>query len=75
MGEITVSVQDMDHLLHDPKGTYGAPYQRAYAELAATHRGRPSAEIDLRKVTFVQDGVLAVPDVVEVFAARGIDTD
>ncbi|MFC9699972.1 hypothetical protein ACFTWD_04590 [Streptomyces sp. NPDC056943] len=45
MGETTVSVQDMDHLLHDPKGSYGAPYQRAYAELAATHRGRPSAEI------------------------------
>ncbi|MEU2244606.1 hypothetical protein ABZ572_35010 [Streptomyces sp. NPDC018338] len=45
MGEITVSVQDMDHLLHDPKGTYGAPYQRAYAELAVSHRGRPVAEI------------------------------
>ncbi|MER5710489.1 hypothetical protein AB0B13_04535 [Streptomyces sp. NPDC042898] len=45
MGEITVSAQDMDHLLHDPKGTYGAPYQRAYAELAVSHRGRPVAEI------------------------------
>ncbi|WP_406066157.1 hypothetical protein OG462_41505 [Streptomyces sp. NBC_01077] len=45
MGEITVSVQDMHHLLHDPASTYGAPYQRAYAELAATHRGRPVAEI------------------------------
>ncbi|MFD3662582.1 hypothetical protein ACFWVF_18580 [Streptomyces sp. NPDC058659] len=45
MGEITVSAQDIDHLLHDPKGAYGAPYQRAYAELAVSHRGRPTAEI------------------------------
>ncbi|MFI6423129.1 hypothetical protein ACIBG6_37795 [Streptomyces sp. NPDC050842] len=45
MGEITVSTQDMDHLLRDPKGSYGAPYQQAYAELATTHRGRPSVEI------------------------------
>jgi hypothetical protein len=29
----------------------------------------------LREVTFVEDGVLAVPDAAEVFAARGIDTD
>jgi hypothetical protein len=45
MGEITVSAQDMHHLLHDPASTYGAPYQRAYTELATTHRGRPVAEI------------------------------
>ncbi|ALO05692.1 hypothetical protein AQF52_0090 [Streptomyces venezuelae] len=45
MGEIAVSAQDMHHLLHDPASAYGAPYQRAYAELAATHRGRPIAEI------------------------------
>ncbi|MFE5710619.1 hypothetical protein ACFQ7J_07315 [Streptomyces sp. NPDC056501] len=45
MGEISVSAQDIDHLLHDPSSSYGAPYQRAYAELAATHRGRPVAEI------------------------------
>ncbi|MFB7592369.1 hypothetical protein [Streptomyces sp. NPDC056169] len=45
MGEITVSAQDIDHLLHDPKGAYGAPYQRAYADLAVSHRGRPVAEI------------------------------
>ncbi|MFI6416835.1 hypothetical protein ACIBG6_05300 [Streptomyces sp. NPDC050842] len=45
MGEITVSAQDIDHLLHDPKGAYGAPYQRAYAELAVSQRGRPVAEI------------------------------
>ncbi|MFJ6521101.1 hypothetical protein ACVW0K_004018 [Streptomyces filamentosus] len=29
----------------------------------------------LREVTFVEDGVLAVPDAAEVFAARGITTD
>lgn len=45
MGEITVSARDMDHLLADSSSSYGAPYQRAYAELAATHRGRPVAEI------------------------------
>ncbi|WP_024759824.1 hypothetical protein [Streptomyces exfoliatus] len=45
MGEISVSAQDIDHLLHDPASAYGAPYQRAYAMLAATHRGRPVAEI------------------------------
>ncbi|MFF3843464.1 hypothetical protein [Streptomyces sp. NPDC001930] len=45
MGEITVSAQDMDHLLHDPASAYGAPYQRAYTDLAETHRSRPAAEI------------------------------
>ncbi|MCX5395076.1 hypothetical protein [Streptomyces sp. NBC_00094] len=30
---------------------------------------------NLREVTFVEDGVLAVPDAAEAFAARGIDTD
>ncbi len=45
MGEITVSAQDMDHLLCDPASAYGTPYQQAYAELAASHRGRPTAEI------------------------------
>ncbi|MFE6070073.1 hypothetical protein [Streptomyces sp. NPDC056525] len=45
MGEITVSAQGMDHLLHDPASTYGAPYQQAYAQLAASHRGRPLDEI------------------------------
>ncbi|WP_030749664.1 DUF6892 domain-containing protein [Streptomyces griseus] len=29
----------------------------------------------LREVTFVEDGVLAVPDAAEVFAARGVTTD
>lgn len=45
MGEITVSAQRIDHLLHDPASAYGAPYVQAYADLAATHRGRPVAEI------------------------------
>ncbi|MFE6119186.1 hypothetical protein ACFQ6P_01390 [Streptomyces sp. NPDC056436] len=45
MGEITVSAQDIDHLLPDPASAYGAPYQRAYAELAETLRGRPADEI------------------------------
>ncbi|MGW0909469.1 DUF6892 domain-containing protein [Streptomyces sp. NPDC002853] len=30
---------------------------------------------NLREVTFVEDGVLAVPDAAKVFAAHGIDTD
>ncbi|WP_328946892.1 hypothetical protein OG259_40890 [Streptomyces sp. NBC_00250] len=45
MGEITVSAQDMDHLLRDPSSAYGTPYQRAYTEVAETHRGRPVDEI------------------------------
>ncbi|MET9536971.1 hypothetical protein ABZY16_05630 [Streptomyces sp. NPDC006553] len=45
MGEITVSAQDMDHLLHDPTSAYGAPYQHAYTRLAVSHRGRPADEI------------------------------
>ncbi|MCX5388494.1 hypothetical protein [Streptomyces sp. NBC_00094] len=45
MGEITVSVQDMDHLLCDPARAYGTPYQRAYAELAAKHCGQPVTEM------------------------------
>ncbi|MFG2754082.1 hypothetical protein [Streptomyces xanthophaeus] len=45
MGEISVSRQDLDRLLTDSIGTYGAPYQEAFAELARTHRGRPAAEI------------------------------
>ncbi|MEV4942830.1 hypothetical protein [Streptomyces zaomyceticus] len=45
MGEITVSAQDIDRLLHDPASPCGAPYQRVYARLAGSHRGRPSNEI------------------------------
>lgn len=46
MGEITVSAQHMDHLLEDSASSYGAPYQRAYGEIARSHRGRPAAEIE-----------------------------
>ncbi|MFD3729477.1 hypothetical protein [Streptomyces sp. NPDC058671] len=45
MGDITIHASDMHHLLTDPTSAYGAPYQQMYAELAATHRGRPVAEI------------------------------
>lgn len=45
MGEISVGRQHLDRLLADSSGTYGAPYQRAFAELAETHRGRPASEI------------------------------
>ncbi|MDQ0938398.1 hypothetical protein QFZ67_000103 [Streptomyces sp. V1I1] len=45
MGEINVGRQHLNRLLADSAGTYGAPYQRAFAELAETHRGRPTAEI------------------------------
>ncbi|MFF3775608.1 hypothetical protein [Streptomyces sp. NPDC002232] len=45
MGEITVSEQHLDHLLHDPASAYGTPYQQAFAALAVSHRGRPVAEI------------------------------
>ncbi|MFD3875121.1 hypothetical protein [Streptomyces sp. NPDC058623] len=45
MGEISVSGESLERLLADSSGTYGAPYQQAFAELARTHRGRPAAEI------------------------------
>ncbi|MEK9518811.1 hypothetical protein ACIOMM_20425 [Streptomyces sp. NPDC087908] len=45
MGEITVRAQHIDHLVHDPASAYDAPYMQAYAGLAASHRGRPVAEI------------------------------
>ncbi|APE26747.1 hypothetical protein [Streptomyces venezuelae] len=43
--EISVGAQDVDRLLHGPASEYGAPFQRAYAELAETRRGRPADEI------------------------------
>ncbi|MEU9419023.1 hypothetical protein [Streptomyces sp. NPDC048272] len=45
MGEISVSRDHLDRLLTDSTGTYGAPYQAAFAKLARTHRDRPGAEI------------------------------
>ncbi|MFD3539661.1 hypothetical protein ACFWUQ_09185 [Streptomyces sp. NPDC058662] len=45
MGEISIERQHLDRLLADSASTYGAPYQRAFAELAEARRGRPVAEI------------------------------
>lgn len=45
MGEISVSRHDLERLLVDSAGTYGAPYQQAFADLARTHRGRAVADI------------------------------
>ncbi|MGW7458432.1 hypothetical protein [Streptomyces sp. NPDC054797] len=45
MGEISVDRQHLDRLRADSASTYGAPYQRAFAQLAEAHRGRPVAEI------------------------------
>lgn len=45
MSEISVDRQYLDHLLADSASAYGSPYQRAFADLAATHRGRPPGEI------------------------------
>ncbi|MEU9033323.1 hypothetical protein AB0D45_00125 [Streptomyces sp. NPDC048352] len=45
MGEISIERQQLDRLLADSASTYGAPYQRAFAELAEARRGRPVAEI------------------------------
>ncbi|MFE5973745.1 hypothetical protein ACFQ64_16500 [Streptomyces sp. NPDC056460] len=41
MGEITVSAQHIDHLLHDPVSAYGSPSMQAHAALAISHRRRP----------------------------------
>ncbi|MFI8825402.1 hypothetical protein [Streptomyces sp. NPDC053431] len=45
MGEISVDRGHLDRLLADPTSAYGHPYQQAFAELAASHRGRPAATI------------------------------
>lgn len=45
MGEISGGRQHLDRLPADSAGTYGVPYQRAFAQLAETHRDRPVAEI------------------------------
>jgi hypothetical protein len=45
MGEISVGRQHLDRLPAGSAGTYGVSYQRAFAQLAETHRGRPVAEI------------------------------
>ncbi|MFG3344084.1 hypothetical protein ACGF1Z_03345 [Streptomyces sp. NPDC048018] len=45
MGEISVDRRHLDRLLADTASAYGHPYQQAFAELAASHRGRPAATI------------------------------
>ncbi|MFD3542526.1 hypothetical protein ACFWUQ_23960 [Streptomyces sp. NPDC058662] len=45
MGEISIERKHLDRLLADSASTYGAPYQRAFAQLAEERRGRPVAEI------------------------------
>jgi hypothetical protein len=45
MGEVRVGREHLHRLLADSAGSYGAPYQQAFAQLAETHRGRPTAEI------------------------------
>ncbi|MEV0000446.1 hypothetical protein [Streptomyces sp. NPDC050848] len=42
MGEISVDRQHLGRLLADSASTYGAPYQRAFAQLAEAQRGRPA---------------------------------
>ncbi|GAA2417718.1 hypothetical protein ACFPFX_04560 [Streptomyces mauvecolor] len=45
MGNIRIDKQALPRLLTDSTSTYGASYQRAFAALAATHRGQPPARI------------------------------
>ncbi|UPT46673.1 hypothetical protein OH828_00390 [Streptomyces anulatus] len=45
MGEINVSSRDLGRLLADSTGAPARPYQKAFAELADTYRGRPVPEI------------------------------
>ncbi|MEU6986419.1 hypothetical protein ABZ946_23800 [Streptomyces sp. NPDC046324] len=45
MGEISVDRQHLNHLLADSASPYGTSYQEAFTALAASHRGRPTAEI------------------------------
>ncbi|MFD4944848.1 hypothetical protein ACFVYE_40785 [Streptomyces sp. NPDC058239] len=40
MGEIRVDSQHLDRPLTDSTSSYGAPYQKSFAELAATRRGQ-----------------------------------
>ncbi|WP_187283290.1 hypothetical protein [Streptomyces sp. t39] len=45
MGSIRVGSGHLDRLLADSTSAHRVPYQRAFAELADTHRGRSAAEI------------------------------
>lgn len=45
MGAISVDRQHLDRLLAGQHQRIRHPHQRAFAEFAATHRGRPADEI------------------------------
>ncbi|MER8047353.1 hypothetical protein [Streptomyces sp. NPDC094032] len=45
MGQISVTPEHLDHLLPAPASTCTHPFQRAFAELAASHCERPTAQI------------------------------
>ncbi|HEY9370879.1 hypothetical protein [Streptomyces sp.] len=45
MGQISVNRQHLNRLLADSAAGHGVPYQQAFAEIAASHRGRPPHEI------------------------------
>lgn len=45
MGEINVSSHNLGRLLADSTGTPARSHQAAFAQLAASHQGRPTAEI------------------------------
>ncbi|MFD9486721.1 hypothetical protein [Streptomyces sp. NPDC059991] len=44
MGEINIGSKDLNRLLTD-SSTHGSSYQQQFARLAASHRGRPVADI------------------------------
>ncbi|MGW0121712.1 hypothetical protein [Streptomyces sp. NPDC003327] len=45
MGTLSIPAADVHRLLADSTRPGVGSYQQAYADLAATHRGRPAAEI------------------------------
>lgn len=45
MGEINIGSKDLNRLLTDSISTHGSSYQQQFTRLAASHRGRPVADI------------------------------
>ncbi len=74
MGEIRVDKQHLDRLLADSAGTYGAPYQRAFAALAEAHRDHPVAEILPHLRRAADDALLGFTDADLQEQARAIST-
>lgn len=58
MGTINIAGANLDRLLADNTRTPGTAYQRAFEELARTHRGRPVAEITARLRRAADDALL-----------------